>query len=82
VTRGGHADFVVKFARLAFLGIGLSLLVSAAQARDPLVFLTDFGTQDGAVSAMKGVIALSQQNYAVAHKIEFGPDWSIEISKN
>jgi S-adenosylmethionine hydrolase len=26
-----------------------------AQARTPLVFLTDFGTQDGAVSAMKGV---------------------------
>jgi S-adenosylmethionine hydrolase len=55
VTRGGRADFVVKFARLAFLGIGLSLLVNGAQARDPLVFLTDFGTQDGAVSAMKGV---------------------------
>jgi S-adenosylmethionine hydrolase len=32
------------------------LLFSAlAQARAPLVLLTDFGTQDGAVSAMKGV---------------------------
>jgi S-adenosylmethionine hydrolase len=34
----------------------LSLLLCAlAQARAPLVLLTDFGTQDGAVSAMKGV---------------------------
>ena len=34
----------------------LCLLFSAlAQARAPLVLLTDFGTQDGAVSAMKGV---------------------------
>jgi S-adenosylmethionine hydrolase len=34
----------------------LCLLVSVlAQARAPLVLLTDFGTQDGAVSAMKGV---------------------------
>ena len=30
-------------------------LTAAAQARAPLVLLTDFGTQDGAVSAMKGV---------------------------
>lgn len=30
-------------------------LSGAAQARAPLVLLTDFGTQDGAVSAMKGV---------------------------
>jgi S-adenosylmethionine hydrolase len=36
----------------------LALLMLApliAQARTPLVLLTDFGTQDGAVSAMKGV---------------------------
>jgi S-adenosylmethionine hydrolase len=34
----------------------LCVLCSAlAQARAPLVLLTDFGTQDGAVSAMKGV---------------------------
>jgi S-adenosylmethionine hydrolase len=36
----------------------IALLMSApliAQARAPLVLLTDFGTQDGAVSAMKGV---------------------------
>jgi S-adenosylmethionine hydrolase len=31
------------------------LCTALAQARAPLVFLTDFGTQDGAVSAMKGV---------------------------
>ena len=34
---------------------GLALLGTFAQARAPLVLLTDFGTQDGAVSAMKGV---------------------------
>src|SRR6202162_4899616 len=31
------------------------LLSATVQARAPLVLLTDFGTQDGAVSAMKGV---------------------------
>jgi S-adenosylmethionine hydrolase len=98
--------------------LALILIGAAAQARAPLVLLTDFGTQDGAVSAMKGVaysvsedllvsdlshenpsvavgkplayinsllnvaIALNQQNYAAAHNIESGPDWSIELSKN
>ncbi len=33
----------------------LVLFAALAQARAPLVLLTDFGTQDGAVSAMKGV---------------------------
>ncbi|HTB90011.1 MAG TPA: S-adenosyl-l-methionine hydroxide adenosyltransferase family protein [Steroidobacteraceae bacterium] len=33
----------------------LILFAAIAQARAPLVLLTDFGTQDGAVSAMKGV---------------------------
>ena len=33
----------------------LVLCSALAQARAPLVLLTDFGTQDGAVSAMKGV---------------------------
>jgi S-adenosylmethionine hydrolase len=37
---------------LPLLGL---LLCAVAQARAPLVLLTDFGTQDGAVSAMKGV---------------------------
>ena len=35
--------------------LGLVLLSALAQARTPLVLLTDFGTEDGAVSAMKGV---------------------------
>lgn len=38
-----------------WLLICLACLTVVAQARAPLVFLTDFGTQDGAVSAMKGV---------------------------
>ena len=51
---GGRARAArARRARLPFL---LSLLFAAlAQARAPLVLLTDFGTQDGAVSAMKGV---------------------------
>jgi S-adenosylmethionine hydrolase len=39
----------------ALVLIGLVFLSAPAQARGPLVLLTDFGTQDGAVSAMKGV---------------------------
>src|ERR1700684_1147260 len=39
----------------ACLLAGLVFLSTLAQARAPLVLLTDFGTQDGAVSAMKGV---------------------------
>jgi S-adenosylmethionine hydrolase len=35
--------------------VSLVLSGALAQARAPLVLLTDFGTQDGAVSAMKGV---------------------------
>jgi S-adenosylmethionine hydrolase len=42
--------------RARFLPPSLLLLFTAlAQAHAPLVLLTDFGTQDGAVSAMKGV---------------------------
>src|SRR6202051_912688 len=40
---------------VACLRAGLVFLSAAAQARAPLVLLTDFGSQDGAVSAMKGV---------------------------
>jgi S-adenosylmethionine hydrolase len=39
----------------AGLVAGLVLWSTTALARAPLVLLTDFGTQDGAVSAMKGV---------------------------
>lgn len=35
--------------------VSLLLFATFAQARAPLVLLTDFGTQDGAVSEMKGV---------------------------
>jgi S-adenosylmethionine hydrolase len=35
--------------------ISLALVSALAQARTPLVLMTDFGTRDGAVSAMKGV---------------------------
>jgi S-adenosylmethionine hydrolase len=33
-------------------------------------------------SLLNVAIALNQQNYAAAHKIESGPDWLIEVSKN
>jgi S-adenosylmethionine hydrolase len=38
-----------------YLLIVAALASMAASARSPLVLMTDFGTQDGAVSAMKGV---------------------------
>ncbi len=45
-----------------YLIAGLLWCCALAQARTPLVLLTDFGTQDGAVSAMKGVAySVSQQ---------------------
>jgi S-adenosylmethionine hydrolase len=45
-----------RLPRARFLPPTLLLLFAAlAQAHAPLVLLTDFGTQDGAVSAMKGV---------------------------
>jgi len=37
-----------------------------AQARAPLVFLTDFGTEDGAVSAMKGVAYSVSQDLLIS----------------
>ena len=43
-----------RLLRLAAL-ICLMSCASVGLARSPLVLLTDFGTQDGAVSAMKGV---------------------------
>jgi S-adenosylmethionine hydrolase len=53
--RTGRAN--LRPARLlsAFPSVFLLLFAALAQARAPLVLLTDFGTQDGAVSAMKGV---------------------------
>jgi hypothetical protein len=54
VSYGGVAPRAKPRAR--FLPPTLLLLYTTfAQARAPLVLLTDFGTEDGAVSAMKGV---------------------------
>jgi S-adenosylmethionine hydrolase len=44
----------------------LCLLSALAQARAPLVLLTDFGTQDGAVSAMKGVAYSVSQDLLIS----------------
>jgi S-adenosyl-l-methionine hydroxide adenosyltransferase len=63
---GCRADLMLKFARHALLGIGLALLAGAAESRSPLVLLTDFGTQDGAVSAMKGVAYSVSQDLLIS----------------
>ncbi|MDP9082734.1 MAG: S-adenosyl-l-methionine hydroxide adenosyltransferase family protein [Pseudomonadota bacterium] len=49
-------------------GLSMSLLCISvlAQARAPLVMLTDFGTRDGAVSAMKGVAYSVSQDLLIA----------------
>ena len=44
----------------------LILLSTAVRARTPLVLLTDFGTQDGAVAAMKGVAYSISQDLLIA----------------
>jgi hypothetical protein len=41
-------------------------LCALAQARTPLVLLTDFGTQDGAVAAMKGVAYSVSQDLLIS----------------
>src|SRR3984893_13287408 len=51
----------VRAAALCLLGCS-----AAAQARAPLVLLTDFGTQDGAVAAMKGVAYSVSQDLLIA----------------
>jgi S-adenosylmethionine hydrolase len=33
-------------------------------------------------SLLNLAVALNQDNYAAAHKVESGPDWSIDISKD
>ena len=57
---------MLKVARHALLAIGMTLLAGSAAARSPLVLLTDFGTQDGAVSAMKGVAYSVSQDLLVS----------------
>jgi S-adenosylmethionine hydrolase len=48
------------------LPLFFGLLASLAQARAPVVLLTDFGTQDGAVSAMKGVAYSVSQDLLIS----------------
>lgn len=48
------------------LPLFFGLLASLAHARAPLVLLTDFGTQDGAVSAMKGVAYSISQDLLIS----------------
>lgn len=45
---------------------GLGLVGPLAMARAPMVLLTDFGTQDGAVSAMKGVAYSVSQDLLIS----------------
>src|ERR1700684_3473070 len=58
----------------ACLLAGLVFLSAAAQARTPLVLLTDFGTQDGAVSAMKGVAYGVSQDLLISDLSHENPD--------
>lgn len=58
----------------------LLFFVPLAYAQNALVFQSDFGLKDGAVSAMKGV-ALNQSSFAAIHGIEAGADWKMELSK-
>ena len=51
---------------LAAALLSLVFLCTPAQARTPLVLLTDFGTQDGAVSAMKGVAYSVSQDLLIS----------------
>jgi S-adenosylmethionine hydrolase len=67
VIFGGIAGFIGINVRQALLAAAAAVLLgSAAQARVPLVLLTDFGTQDGAVSAMKGVAYSVSQDLLVS----------------
>jgi S-adenosylmethionine hydrolase len=51
---------------MRILPLLFALLSALAQARTPLVLLTDFGTQDGAVSAMKGVAYSVSQDLLIS----------------
>jgi S-adenosylmethionine hydrolase len=53
-------------SRARLLLAGLLLFSTLARARAPLVLLTDFGTQDGAVSAMKGVAYSVSQDLLIS----------------
>jgi S-adenosylmethionine hydrolase len=58
----------------AFLASVLLLGSTLAQAGTPLVLLTDFGTQDGAVSAMKGVAYSVSQQLLISDLSHENPD--------
>jgi S-adenosylmethionine hydrolase len=51
---------------IRMLSLLFVLVCAAARASAPLVLLTDFGTQDGAVSAMKGVAYSVSQNLVIS----------------
>jgi S-adenosylmethionine hydrolase len=53
-------------SRAQLLLAGLLLFSTLARAKAPLVLLTDFGTQDGAVSAMKGVAYSVSQDLLIS----------------
>jgi S-adenosylmethionine hydrolase len=53
-------------ALLALLLFGWLCVCAPIQARTPLVLLTDFGTQDGAVAAMKGVAYSVSQDLLIS----------------
>ncbi len=53
---------------------GLLWCCWSAQARTPLVLLTDFGTQDGAVSAVKGVAYSVSQQLLISDLSHDNPD--------
>jgi S-adenosylmethionine hydrolase len=59
---------------LAWLGLGLLAAAARAQAGSPLVLLTDFGTRDGAVSAMKGVAYGVSQQLLISDLSHENPD--------
>src|SRR5271156_2874464 len=63
------AELLRTLGRLRARGIALAwlcALAAHAQARSPLVLLTDFGTEDGAVSAMKGVAYSVSQDLLIS----------------
>ena len=56
---------MTSFVRIALL-LCLAWLSGVAEAHAPLVLLTDFGTEDGAVSAMKGVAYTVSQDLLIS----------------
>jgi S-adenosylmethionine hydrolase len=57
-----------------YLLIAAALVSMPVLARSPLVLITDFGTQDGAVSAMKGVAYSVSQDLLISDLSHDNPD--------